>query len=58
MSKNLIKEIKNNSKAEIKTIKQNAKEQIKAVKRRTLETLASKETAYAKKLEIQKQRDA
>ena len=58
MSKNLIKEIKNNSKAEIKTIKKNAKEQIKAVKRRTLETLASKETAYAKKLEIQKQREA
>lgn len=58
MSKNLIKEIKNNSKAEIKTIKKNAKEQIKAVKRRTLETLASKETVYAKKLEIQKQRDA
>ena len=58
MSKNLIKEIKNNSKAEIKAIKKNAKAEIKAVKLRTLETLASKETAYAKKLEIQKQREA
>ncbi|MBR4824518.1 MAG: hemolysin III family protein [Spirochaetaceae bacterium] len=52
------KEIIKNSKAEIKNIKKNAKEQIKAVKRQTLETLASKETAYAKKLEIQKQREA
>ena len=54
----LTKEIIKNSKTEIKNIKKNAKEQIKAVKRQTLETLASKEAAYAKKLEIQKQREA
>lgn len=58
MSQNLVKAIKSDCKDQIKSIRNDAKAQIKAVKRRTLEILASKEASYAKKLEIQKQRDA
>lgn len=51
---NVIKDIKKDAKTQIKKIKKESKEQIKAIKQQTLETLASKDTVYARKLEIQK----
>lgn len=57
MAQNVVKEIKKESKNQIKSIKQNAKNEIKNVKAKTLEILASKETKYARQLEIKKLRE-
>ncbi|NLK46780.1 MAG: hemolysin III family protein [Treponema sp.] len=56
-SKNSIKEIIKDSKTKIKAIKKDSKEQIKAVKKKTLEILSSKDTIYAKNLELLNQRE-
>lgn len=57
MEKNISVEIKAEERNEIAKIKKQAKEAIKKVKQQTLQTLASVDTIYAHKLEIQKQRE-